>query len=259
MATRRRRIVVSVLAVVLALVLGVGGLFFSAFAGNAPIRDGAGPTPGVQTVGLGFVSVFVIDVDPASVVLIDTGAEASGVRLLAALHARGFGPDAVRAIFLTHGHSDHTAAVHAFPHADVYAMAAEVPLIAGLVGSHSPMGRIAGAHPTGIHVGHPLADGESVNIGTLTVRAFAVPGHTSGSAAYLVRNTLFLGDEASSGKDGTVRGPAWVFSEDTTLGRASLQALAARLQREGEPVNALAFAHSGPIVGDALTHLAQVH
>lgn len=250
----------SVLGLIVVFVIAVVGAFVAAFAGNAPIRDGAGPEPGVQTVAMGFVSAFIVDADPGSVVLIDTGAEATGAKILAALRARGLGPEAVRAIFVTHGHSDHTGAVAAFPHADVYALAAELPLIQGLITPPSPIGLVSRVHPTGIHVTHALVDGETVAIGSLTVRAFAVPGHTSGSAAYLARSTVFLGDAASGGKNGAVRGPAWIFSENGSEGRASLRALAARLQHEREPVLALAFAHSGPIVGpDALERLAQVH
>ena len=259
MNTRVRKVLLGVVATVVVLLLGVGGLMYSAFAGNAPSRNGAGPTPGVETVAMGFVSAFVLDADPGSVALVDTGADATGARLIAALRARGLGPDAVRAIFLTHGHQDHTAAVRAFPRAEVYALAAEVPVIAGTAPMHSPMSHVRSPPPTGLRVTHTLADGETVNVGSLAVRVFALPGHTPGSAAYLAHETLFLGDASSATVEGLVRGPVWLFSEDVMQGRASLRALGARLLHEALPVRALAFAHSGPVVdADVPERLARV-
>ncbi len=257
MQSRHKKILLGFVGVVLALVIGVVALLASAFSGNAPIRDGAAPQPGVSTVAMGFVSAFIVDADPGSVVLIDTGSEPSGAAIVRALRARQLGPDAVRAILITHGHGDHTGAVRAFPRADVFALASERALVEGTAASHSPVGRLRGPHATGIRLTRALADGEVVNVGSLAVRVFAVPGHTGGSAAYLARDTLFLGDAARGTPGGAVRGPVWIFSEDQAQGVSSLRALAARLARDQVPVHALAFAHSGPVVaGDALTRLA---
>src|ERR1700677_2501337 len=97
-------------AVVLLLLLAVGAVWYTAFGSNSPIVDGAELAPGVETVKDGFVSVFIVDVAPGKVALIDAGHDASGKAILAALAKRGLTPAGVTAIFLTHGHGDHTAA-----------------------------------------------------------------------------------------------------------------------------------------------------
>ncbi len=216
---RWKKITLWVLGVLLVLAVSVGALFYSAFAGRAPIRDGGGPRPGVHTVALGFVSAFFLDCGDGHVALVDAGADAGGADLLRALEAAGHSPSDVKAIFLTHGHGDHTAAVKRFPDADVYALEAERDLIAGRVAASSPVGRLRGAEPTGIELTRALADGESVQVGDLTVKVFAVPGHTDGSAAYLADETLFLGDAASAEEGGrAVEGPVWISR--TTASRA---------------------------------------
>lgn len=50
-----------------------------------------------------------------------------------------------------------------------------------------------------------------------------------------------------SSDDKTVRGAAWVVSDDTALNVAELKKLHARLKSQNADVKTLAFAHSGPI------------
>ena len=82
-------------------------------------------------------------------------------------------------------------------------------------------------------------------LGQISVRVFAIPGHTAGSAAYLVNGVLFLGDAADATSNGGLRGAPWLFSDDQAQDRASLVALPQRLSQEGADVKAIAFAHSG--------------
>jgi glyoxylase-like metal-dependent hydrolase (beta-lactamase superfamily II) len=83
----------------------------------------------------------------------------------------------------------------------------------------------------------------------VSVKAYAIPGHTQGSGAFLINETLFLGDSAGGQSDGKVRGAPWVFSDNTEQNRASVRALAQRLKAENSSVKTLAFAHSGPLNG----------
>jgi glyoxylase-like metal-dependent hydrolase (beta-lactamase superfamily II) len=218
--------------VVLALAIAVAGLWYSAFGNNSPIVDGQQVVPGVETVKDGFVSVFVLDAAAGKVALIDAGRDASGKAILAALARRGLASGSVSAIFLTHGHPDHTAACRLFPDAQIYALETEV----GLIGDAA-------------HVTHPLKDGEGVNVGDLHVETFAVPGHTPGSAVYLARGTLFFGDSAGASKDGAMMKAVRLFSKDAGQNVASLKALEARLRPRAAEVEALAFAHTGPLEG----------
>jgi glyoxylase-like metal-dependent hydrolase (beta-lactamase superfamily II) len=164
----------------------------------------------------------------------------------------------VEAVFVTHGHPDHIGGCKAFKQARLHALAPEVGLIEGAATVRSPMTAVMpqGPRPTGLKVFRPLRDGETVQVGTLAVRAFAAPGHTPGSAAYLAREVLYLGDAANIASDGQMKNAAWVFSTDTRQARNSLKALSRRLQDEGAAVQRVAPAHSAPAPGSALTAFA---
>ena len=177
--------------------------------------------------------------------LVDAGNDASGKAILAELSRRQLGPDAVVAILLTHGHPDHTAGLKLFPKARVVALEREVGLVEGTEGSHGPMTRLAPVRPTGVKVSWPVRDGDLIVIDDTEVRVYAVPGHTAGSAAYLVDGVLFLGDAADTDDSGQMLGAPWIFSDSQSDDRESLTRLAKRLQQDHAVVKALAFAHSG--------------
>ena len=81
------------------------------------------------------------------------------------------------------------------------------------------------------------------------MEAFAVPGHTPGSAVYLTRGVLFFGDSARASAEGDVRKAVGLFSKDGGQNVASLKALSARLKPRAAEIRELAFAHTGPLVG----------
>ena len=234
-----KRVLQWVGVVVALLVVLAGGVWYSAFGNNKPIVEGT-VVDGVQTVKDGFVNVFLVDAGPRKVALIDAGNDKSGGALLKALAARNLAASSVAAIFLTHGHGDHTAGCRLFPGAEVYAMEADVPLVGGAA-----------------KIAHPLHDGAIVNVGGLLVEAFSVPGHTPGSAVYLARGVLFFGDSAGASKTGTLMRAVRLFSKDPALNVASLTDLAGRLAPRRSEIKAMAFGHTGSLVGlDALTAFA---
>lgn len=218
--------------VVLLIVIALGGVWYSAFGSNSPIADGQQLAAGVETVKDGFVSIFMVDVGPGKVALVDAGRDKSGKAALDALARRGLTAASVVAIFLTHGHGDHTAACRLFPGAQVYALEREVPLVGDAA-----------------KVTHPLNDGDAVDVGDLHVETFAVPGHTPGSAVYLARGVLFFGDSAGASKAGKLMKAVGLFSTDSGQNVASLKALARRLEPRAANVKELAFAHTGPLTG----------
>jgi glyoxylase-like metal-dependent hydrolase (beta-lactamase superfamily II) len=210
---------------------------------------------GVRIIKDGMVTVGIVPVTENTVALIDAGNDSAGAAILSELSRRQLGPDAVTAILITHGHPDHTAAISRFPNAEVMSIDREVGLIEGSEGAHGPLTRLFPVRPTGIRVTRPLKDGETVTIGQTNIRAFAIPGHTAGSAAYLVNEVLFLGDAADVSRGGEVQGAPWVFSDSQEEDRASLVGLEKRLATEGATVKALAFAHSG-VLTDGLVPLS---
>lgn len=223
-----KRILKGLGIVVLVLACAAGAVLYSAFGHTSAIADGSEPARGVRTVKDGFVSVFVVDAGPGQVALIDAGNDKSGAAILGALRDRKLDASAVKALFLTHGHADHTAACKLFAKATVYAMPQDVELIGDTC-----------------KVAHPLHDGELVHVGDIDVEALAVPGHTPGSAVYFARGVLFFGDSAGAGKDGSLLAAVRIFTKDPDRNVASLKALASRLEARASEIRALAFAHSG--------------
>jgi glyoxylase-like metal-dependent hydrolase (beta-lactamase superfamily II) len=183
-------------------------------------------------------------VSESEVALVDAGNDKGAKAILAELSRRHLGPDAVTMILLTHGHPDHTGGVAMFPKAQVISLETEKPLVEGRVGAKGPLTRLFPVSPTGISVTRTVVDGDTLMLGPHRVRVFAVPGHTQGSAAYLVDDVLFMGDAADTKSDGTVIGSPWVFSDSQPEDHASLVALDERLTRENVPVKVIAFAHS---------------
>ena len=226
------------------LIVGVVALLAATFMGRQSITDGAEASD-IRIVKDGMVGVGVIPVSEREIALVDAGNDKDAKAILAELSRRHLGPDAVTTILITHGHPDHTGGVAMFPRAQVISLEAEKPLVEGRAGAKGPMTRLFPVSPTGITVTKTVADGDTLMLGPHRVRVFAVPGHTAGSAAYLVDDVLFVGDAADTKSDGTVIGSPWVFSDSQPQDRASLVALDERLARDNVPVKVIAFAHSG--------------
>ena len=226
------------------LVVAIVALLAATFMGRQSITDGA-EASGLRIVKDGVVSVGVIPVSEREIALVDAGNDKSATAILAELSRRHLGPDAVTTILITHGHPDHTGGVAMFPKAQVISLETEKALVEGRVGAKGPLTRLFPVSPTGITVTKTVVDGDMLMLGPHRVRVFAVPGHTQGSAAYLVDDVLFMGDAADTKSDGTVIGSPGGFSDSQPQDRASLVALDERLTRENVPVKVIAFAHSG--------------
>ena len=243
-----KRILKTIGLLVLVLVIGVAWVLAATFLGRRAILDGQ-EFGGIRIIADGFSSVAVIPIQDGRVALVDAGEDEGGEAILRALSERRLGPDAVAAILLTHGHPDHTAAIGRFPRAQVMALEAEVPLIEGRAGSRGPVTRLFPVSPTGVRVVRVLRDGDVVTLGGASIRVYAVPGHTAGSAAYLVDGILFIGDSADVTTDGSLQGSPWIFSDSQAENRASLVRLERRLTADGASVTAIVPAHSGTTEG----------
>ena len=239
-----KRALKTIALVLVVVVILVAVPIASALLGRKSPEDGV-EVNGVRIVKDGIVTVGVVPLSNNAVALIDAGNDKAGAAILAELSRRNLDRDAVTAIFITHGHPDHTGAIALFPKAQVMSLDREAALVEGREGAHGPLTRLFPVSPTGVTVNHPLKDGEVVILDQTEFRVFAVPGHTAGSAAYLVNGVLFMGDAADIGRSGDVVGSPWIFSDSQPEDRASLVALEKRLSGEGGPVKAIAFAHSG--------------
>lgn len=254
------RVLKSVMLVVLVLVVATVGTVAYTFLSRMGPIDGRELAGGARVLVDGFTSVAVIPLRDGQVALIDAGRDQEGAAILRELDRRKLGADAVTAIFLTHGHSDHIGAVARFPNAEVMALAEEIPLIEGRARAQGPLPRLFPVDPTGITVTHSLRDGEVVTLSGVGFRVYAVPGHTAGSAAYLVNGVLYVGDSADTANDGTLLGSPWIFSDSQAENRASVVRLERRLVADGANIAAIVPSHSAVQLGaDQLSAFAAAH
>lgn len=200
-----------------------------------------------------------IDSDNKSFVLIDAGMDAAAQEILAVLRHKGADASAVKAIFLTHGHVDHTSGIRQFPDADVYVGEGDNHFVEGTAPGDGPLNKLIGKKPdlaiadaTKLHV---VQDGQTITIGSVTVRAFAVPGHTHGSLVFLIDGVLYAGDTVSFTKKDKASKPPAPASFDLKLALASLAGLLQRFDDEGTTVTLVVPSHSAEGTVDAVREL----
>lgn len=173
---------------------------------------------GVYQLGTWMVNSFLIDGDEG-VILVDTLASNSQNLVAEGLNEIGRSLADVRAVLLTHSHTDHTAgaaAVKAVSKAPIYASAAETPAIQGAVKPPMPptpwyvrpmfwMSVLFSSPPA--EVDHLVSE-DSRELLPGDLRAIDTPGHTPGHMSYLLDRAggvLLVGDAAVATKDGSVK------------------------------------------------------
>jgi len=170
------KIILSVLAAVLVIAAGIGLYFAFPLLAMKPLETGQipGTNPPIYALRSGRGNLFLVE-SGEGYLMIDAGANAKSVE--AGLGKLGIEPAQVKAIFLTHTHSDHVAALPLFPHAEVYMGEGETPPPAG---------------PETIQL---LFGSEALAFGNVEVKCISAPWHTPGGMAYHVNDSfLFTGD-----------------------------------------------------------------
>jgi hydroxyacylglutathione hydrolase len=146
------------------------------------------------------------------VVLVDSGWDDSGAAIESELAGR-----TVHAVLITHGHFDHTAGLPLYPDATVYTAPGEGPLLRGEVSPGGMGARMASTMMGGPAYTPPrlveFSDGQSLEIDGESIRAFHVPGHTGGSAAYIWRDVLFTGDSIVGRGDHVSEMPSLTYDD----------------------------------------------
>ena len=175
---------------------------------------GGGPTFGFGLTPGPDAHVYLIDGgDELALVDCGTGTDASVEQLLANVRGDGADPTAIRRLFVTHYHADHSAGASRY-HAElgVEVLASDETADALEAADHTATSFDA-ARERGYYaedssfppcpVGTRLQDGDEVPVGRLTLRFVATPGHSAGHGAYLVtggdRTYLLSGDALFAG------------------------------------------------------------
>ncbi len=139
--------------------------------------------------------VFVSD-ENGNTAVIDPGDEAQ--RLLKLLNESNL---TVTAILLTHAHFDHMLAVRDLQQATgapLFVHEADAPALSNEALSLVP----AYLQPYVLEADRLLKDGDTVDIGSLTLTAMHTPGHTLGSCCYRCGDLLVSGDTLFAGSMG---------------------------------------------------------
>src|SRR5688572_5130772 len=221
--SRRKKVLIAAGVFFGCFVAAVGSLYLTTFAGMMPLPATSQLSSGIVIVNEGYVASYIVPLGGGNAVVVDCGLAADAGAIKAELASRQL---QLVAALVTHGHPDHVGGCNALG-APVVALAAEVPGIWGDVEFYrGPVPRLAGPHGLHVKVQRPLEDGVTITFPGANARVFAVPGHTRGSAVYVINGVAFFGDTASANDDGSIRGPPAIFSDDRALGVKWLHILA---------------------------------
>lgn len=164
----------------------------------------------LQVPMMGTNCYLVMDEDSGKGAVIDPGGAAEAV--CAAIRTMEMTPEA---IFLTHGHYDHTGAVlelkKEFPEIPVYLHAADAVQTQKVDSLMPAIGETK-----------PYDEGDEISIGSMKFRVLHTPGHTAGSVTLDTGEVLFTGDTMFAGSCGRTDLP----SGSSDLIAASLKRLA---------------------------------
>jgi glyoxylase-like metal-dependent hydrolase (beta-lactamase superfamily II) len=167
----------------------------------------------------------------AGVVVFDLGWYGADRALAGGLARIGARPEEVSDVFLTHSHRDHIAAWPSVRQARFHLHQSEVPLFLGTVVHADFPSRAASAllpdpwpRPGELAL-RPFAADTSWALGSDTIRAFRVTGHTAGSTAYLFRGILLVGDAVHRFPLTGFGRSLGIFTDDRAASEASLRSL----------------------------------
>ncbi len=163
-------------------------------------------------------NMYLVQYDDGDYIAFDTGDNKTDVSK--GLEELGIAAGSVGAVFLTHSDWDHIDGFSLFENATVYISEKEVPVIKGI--AERKKGKKEKADIGNFRT---LSDNETLQFGNSSVRILNSPGHTPGSAAYLVNGTLLFSGDTIANTDGTLCVFPEVFNTDHSMTVESLRKL----------------------------------
>jgi glyoxylase-like metal-dependent hydrolase (beta-lactamase superfamily II) len=207
-----------ILAAVLIVLLGIGIFNVLPLLTMSPAKTGAILETNIYAIRNMANAVYFLQTD-SGYIMVDAGSTAKDIGT--AMADNNIPLESVKWILLTHSDYDHVAALPLFPHAKIYMSEDEIPLINGTLKRNASGGN---SLPVGIDRIDFLRDGQELDLDGCSVKTIKAPGHTIGSAVYLVDDTyLFTGDTFRY-RDG--KASVHPFSMDAETSKQTMEALA---------------------------------
>ena len=212
------------------LPLALGALLGACSVNVGHIQDAPRATA-VTSTDLARSMIYLARTD-SGVIAVDLGWVAAGPAIRGGLRRLGADTADVTRVFLTHSHRDHVRGWRAVRGSAFHLALPDVPTFTGGVPHHDLSSRVAAAvfpraypgDPDSLDV-RPFSRDTLFVLGSDTLRAFTMPGHTAGSAAYLFRGVLFVGDALAYTYLGGFRLAKRPFTVDWEQNRASVASL----------------------------------
>ncbi|MGH7476479.1 MAG: M15 family metallopeptidase [Longimicrobiales bacterium] len=193
------------------------------------------PASVAVTTGGPWASMIYLARTDSGVIAVDLGSDGDGHALDRALARLGAERGDLTTVFVTHSHRDHVAAWRHARHARFVLAAPELASFTGAAEHAGAVPRLAEQvapfdHPAADELWlHAFARDTVFHFGADTVFAYALPGHTAGSAAYLLRGVLFAGDALGWTPLLGFHGAKRIYSDDAARSDSSVAALVQRL------------------------------
>jgi hydroxyacylglutathione hydrolase len=124
--------------------------------------------------------------------LIDPGDEPEKIK-------EALGGRQVAAMLLTHGHWDHTGALHAFPDVPIYIHKADAHMLRMTRFTAGSFVQDVQPRPAPTDF---VTDGQILKLAGITLQVLHTPGHTPGGVCYRVGDDIFTGDTLFDGDYG---------------------------------------------------------
>ena len=219
------------------LAIAAAALLASCTLGLERVRQ-PGRATAVATTGPWASMIYLARTD-SGVIAVDLGWLGAEKALAQGLKELDATPDDVVAVFLTHGHRDHVHGWPAVRRATFYVATPEVPRLTGEESPRAWLPRLVDRlsapplpKPGDLRIVAFSRD-TAVVVGSDTVRLYLVPGHTPGSAAFVLRRTLFGGDALARTPLYGFRAAKPQYSEDVERSKGSVRWLFARIEPLG--------------------------
>lgn len=209
---------------------------------------------------LGFSNAYLVESEPGSFILIDTGTSSGGQKILQYLEKTGRKPDSIKEIILTHADADHSGSAAALKKATGAKLAVhekDAPRVSGQIkkiketsGFGNFLMSLFGAFMKIERVQPDVLLKDADTVGPLAV--IYTPGHTDGSIClYKKGRALFVGDTLRTDGSGAIKMPGNMMNKDPR-----------ELRRSVEKISKLDFAvllpgHGRPITENASQKLKE--